>query len=53
MAAARKKTSIVIDPEIWKNAKKAAIDQNVDLSVYVERALLESLRNKRAPSKGE
>lgn len=32
-------TSIKINPELWKEAKKKAIDQDVDLSVLVERAL--------------
>jgi len=35
----REATSIKILPSVWKNAKKAAIDDNVDLSIYFENAL--------------
>ena len=32
-------TSIKIDPKIWKEAKKSAIDHDLELSQLVERAL--------------
>ncbi|MGI0087979.1 MAG: hypothetical protein ACREBI_08485 [Nitrosotalea sp.] len=35
----RETTSIKIDPTIWKEAKKDAIDRDVDLSQLVEIAL--------------
>ena len=35
----RETTSIKIDPSIWKEAKKDAIDRDVDLSQLVEIAL--------------
>lgn len=36
----REQTSIKILPSVWKIAKKAAIDENIDLSVYVEKSLI-------------
>ena len=51
VSPARKKTSIVIDQELWKNAKKAAIDQSIDLSVLVERALADALKNRKGVPK--
>lgn len=38
-AVKRETTSIKIDPTIWKEAKKDAIDRDVDLSQLVEIAL--------------
>lgn len=35
----RETTSIKIDPTVWKEAKKDAIDRDVDLSQLVEIAL--------------
>ena len=36
---ARTVTSIKIDPQIWKEAKKSAIDHDLDVSEIVEKAL--------------
>lgn len=35
----RETTSIKIDPSVWKEAKKDAIDRDIDLSQLVEIAL--------------
>ncbi|MBI2547715.1 CopG family transcriptional regulator [Candidatus Woesearchaeota archaeon] len=32
----RKTTSLKIDPELWKEAKKHAIDKDIELSEYIE-----------------
>ena len=36
---ARTVTSIKIDPQVWKEAKKSAIDHDLDVSELVEKAL--------------
>ncbi len=36
---ARTVTSIKIDPQIWKEAKKSAIDHDFDVSEIVQKAL--------------
>ena len=35
----RKTTSLKIDPELWKQAKKKAIDEDLDLSEYIEKLI--------------
>jgi len=42
------KTSIKIDPETWKLAKKAAIDRGITLSEFLEKAVREELRGQYA-----
>lgn len=41
----RETTSIKIDPSLWKEAKKDAIDRDIDLSQLVEIALKTWLEN--------
>ncbi len=36
--------SIKIDPTLWKDAKKRAIDKNIDLSEYVEGLIKKDLK---------
>lgn len=40
----REKTSIKIKPKIWREAKKAAIDEGKTVSELMEEAILEYLR---------
>ena len=42
----RKTTSIKIDPELWKQAKKHCIDADIDISEYVEVLLKKDLAKK-------
>jgi hypothetical protein len=42
----RKVTSLKIDPDIWKEAKKYAIDKDIPLSVLIENLLKEALKKK-------
>ena len=35
----RKTTSIKIDPDVWKEARKYCIDNNMDVSVYIEKLI--------------
>jgi len=46
----RVSTSIKIDPELWKEAKKAAIDADITLSELVERALKKEIEELRKMS---
>jgi len=43
----RYSTSIRIDPKLWKEAKKAAIDADITLSELVEEAIREWIRRRR------
>jgi predicted HicB family RNase H-like nuclease len=40
----REKTSIKIKPSIWKDAKKAAIDEGKTVSELMEEAIMEYLK---------
>ena len=40
----RKTTSIKIDPEIWKKAKKRAIDLEIDASEYIENLIKKDIK---------
>jgi len=40
----RKTTSLKIDPELWKQAKKKAIDEDLDLSEYIENLIKKDLK---------
>jgi len=42
----RKTTSIKIDPELWKRAKKKCIDDDKDISTYIEELIRENLSRK-------
>jgi hypothetical protein len=39
----RKTTSIKIDPDVWKEARKYCIDNNMDVSVYIEKLIKKDL----------
>ena len=43
----RKATSIKIDPEIWKLAKKQAIDKDMQVSEYVEKLITDDIKKKK------
>ncbi|RLI76341.1 hypothetical protein DRO97_00960 [Archaeoglobales archaeon] len=43
----RYSTSIKIDPKLWKEAKKAAIDADMKLSELVEEAIREWIEKRR------
>ncbi len=40
----RKTTSIKVDSELWKNVKKHCIDNDVDISDYIEKLLKADLK---------
>ncbi|MFB6145893.1 MAG: hypothetical protein ABEJ99_05320 [Candidatus Nanohaloarchaea archaeon] len=40
---AKKTTSIRIDKEIWKEAKKQCIDEEIELSEYISKLIKEDL----------
>lgn len=40
-------TSIKIDPKLWKEAKKSAIDHDLELSQLVEEAILDWIKENR------
>jgi macrodomain Ter protein organizer (MatP/YcbG family) len=42
----RKTTSIKVDPQLWKDFKKLAIDQDKDLSDVLEQMIREKVRGK-------
>ncbi|MDE1828153.1 MAG: hypothetical protein KGH65_03275 [Candidatus Micrarchaeota archaeon] len=44
----RKTTSIKIDPELWKRVKKFCIDEEVDVSEYLEKLIKVDLDKKKA-----
>ncbi|MEM1946388.1 MAG: ribbon-helix-helix protein, CopG family [Candidatus Caldarchaeum sp.] len=44
----RQPTSIKIDPEVWKEAKKHAIDKGETVSELIERLLREELGKKKS-----
>jgi hypothetical protein len=39
----RKTTSIKIDPELWKKVKKHCIDEDIDISDFIEKLLKKNL----------
>lgn len=41
-----KKTSISIDPELWREAKKRAIDKGITIGQFVEKLLEKELHSK-------
>lgn len=43
----RKKTSINIDPLMWKEVKKKCIDQDIDISQYLENLINKDLNKIR------
>ena len=43
----REPTSINIDPDLWKQVKKAAIDQDITATEFFEQALKEKLARKK------
>jgi len=43
----RQTTSLKIDPELWKKAKHAAIDEGTSIGFLVEAALKEYLKEKK------
>lgn len=48
----RKTTSLKIDPEIWKSAKKKCIDEEISISEYIE-SLIKKDIGKGGGSKNE
>ena len=40
----RKTTSLKIDPELWKEVKKHCIDDNINISKYIENLIKKDLR---------
>lgn len=42
----RKTTSIKINPELWKRVKKKCIDEETDISDYLENLIKEDLTRK-------
>jgi hypothetical protein len=42
--AARKTTSVKVDPELWKEFKKHAIDQDKDISSMLEEIIKRELK---------
>jgi hypothetical protein len=42
--AERKTTSIKVDPQLWKEFKKHAIDEDKDISVVLEQMIREKVR---------
>jgi post-segregation antitoxin (ccd killing protein) len=42
----RKTTSIKVQPELWKETKKLAIDRGIDVSELVEQVLRKELQRK-------
>ena len=45
--AQRQTTSIKIDPEVWKKAKHAAVDEGTSIGILVENALKEYIKQKK------
>ena len=43
----KKNTSIAIDAELWKQAKKKAIDQDIQISEYLENLIRTDLKNSK------
>ncbi|HLC33198.1 MAG TPA: hypothetical protein VJJ82_05195 [Candidatus Nanoarchaeia archaeon] len=43
----KKATSIKIDSELWKEVKKHCIDQEIEVSSYLEKLLVFDLKNKK------
>ena len=43
----REPTSINIDPDLWKQVKKGAIDQDITATEFFEQALKEKLARKK------
>lgn len=41
-----RKTSINVDPELWKEAKKRAIDEGMTIGQFVEKLLEKELHSK-------
>ena len=39
----RKTTSIKIDPQLWKSVKKHCIDEDMDISDYLEKLIKKDL----------
>lgn len=42
-----KKTSISIDPKLWREAKKRAIDEDMTIGQFVEKLLERELKGKK------
>ena len=42
----RKTTSIKIEPQLWKSVKKYCIDEEVDISEYLENLIKRDLKYK-------
>jgi hypothetical protein len=42
----KKTTSIKIDPELWKKVRKHCIDEEVDISAYLEELIKKDLQKK-------
>ena len=47
----KKTTSIKIDPELWKEAKKYCIDEEVDVSEFVENLIRKALSDTKTTGK--
>ncbi len=43
----RKTTSIKINPDVWKTAKKHCIDKDIDVSAYIENLIKKDLGIKK------
>ena len=43
----RKTTSLKIDSEIWKEVKKKCIDDEVEISVYIEELIKNDIKKKK------
>lgn len=42
----KKVTSIKIDPEVWKEARKHCIDESIEVSEYLEKLIKKDLKKK-------
>ena len=40
----RKTTSLKVDPEVWKSAKKKCIDDDISISKYIESLIKKDLK---------
>jgi hypothetical protein len=47
----REQTSLNIDPELWREVRKMAIDKGVTATAYFEQALREKLARDKAETK--
>lgn len=43
----RKKTSIMIEENVWRDARKKCLDLGIEASEYVEKLIVEDLKKKK------